>query len=75
MSDNVVVLPVITTLDIDPDRILEEAKGKLESCVIVGYDKAGDEFFASSIASGPETSWLLDRAKLKLLRTCDVPDD
>lgn len=57
----------ITRLDLNPDDVLENLKGKLESVVIVGYDKDGYEFFASSLADGADVNWLLDRCKLALL--------
>ena len=71
MNNNVVTLPVTTTLDLDPDRVLEEAKGKLEHCVIIGYTKDGGEYFASSIADAGTVAWLMDKAKLKLMNICD----
>lgn len=61
----------ITKLDLPADRILEAALGKLEGVVIVGYDKEGKEYFASSYADGGDTIWLLERSKLKLLRIAD----
>ena len=65
----------ITTLDLDPDRILEAAKGELESVVIVGYGKAADgsqiEYFASSISDGGTVAWLLNRAVRGLHKICD----
>ena len=57
----------ITYLDILPDRILENNIGKLESVVILGYDKDDNEYFASSIADGGDVNWLLDRCKKQLL--------
>lgn len=72
MSDNVVNFSGITKLDMPPDRILDAAKGKLEGGVIViGYDTDGDEYFASSIANGPDVLWLLERMKMKLLGIVD----
>lgn len=68
MSGNVVVLPVVTTLDLPPDRILEAALEKLESVVIMGYDKDGNEYFASSFADGGDVLWIMERSKLKLLK-------
>ncbi len=69
----------ITTLDLDPDLILEAAKGKLESVVIVGYGKAADggqiEYFASSIADGGTIAWLLSRAIRRLHKACDEMAD
>ena len=64
-------LPVITTLDLNADDVLRETVGKLKSVVIMGYTEEGVEFFASSIADGPEVNWLIDRMKTKLLA---VPD-
>ena len=57
----------ITKLDLPPDRVLEAARGKLSSVVIIGYDNEENEYFASSIADGPEVLWMLERAKMKLL--------
>ena len=69
MSD-VVVLPVITKIDCPAERILNGGLEKgLESVVILGYDKDGDEYFASSIADGGTVLWLLERLKRQLLST------
>jgi len=70
----VVDLPVITSLDLDPDRVLERAKGNLARVIIVGMDKDGNEYFASSCADGGVGVWDLERAKLKLLRIVDGDD-
>jgi len=67
----VVVFTGITKLDLPPDRLLEAAVGQLEGVVIVGYDKDGKEYFASSYADGADALWLLERMKLKLLRIVD----
>lgn len=64
-------LDVATRLDLDPDMILQEAIGQLESVVIIGYDKNDNEYFASSIAAGDTVVWLFERCKLKLLRMAD----
>ena len=61
----------ITKLDLPVDRVLDGAKDRLESVVIIGYDKDGAEYFASSIADGGDVMWLLERCKLKLMRTVD----
>ncbi len=67
MNDNVIIWDGITTLDIPPDRVLEQAVGKLERVVVVGYDKEGEEYFASSFSDGGTVLWLFERAKKKLL--------
>ena len=66
-KDNVVYLQTITRLDLPPDRILEQSIGELEGVVIIGYNKDGEEYFASSYADGGEVLWLLERAKMALL--------
>jgi hypothetical protein len=63
-----VVYPnIITTLDSPPDRILERAMGELNSVIVIGYDKEGMQYFASSIADGGAALWLLEKAKKDLL--------
>lgn len=64
---NVIQFRGITRLDLDPDIVLENTKGKLESLVICGYDKDGTEYFASTYADGGDVLWLLERMKLRLL--------
>lgn len=72
MSAKIVNFNGITKLDMPPDPVLENAIGKLESVVVLGYDLEGGEFFASSIADGGTVVWLLERMKKALL---DVADD
>lgn len=64
---NIIPFGGITRLDLDPDQVLESNKGKLTSIVIMGYDKNGEEFFASSLADGGSVLWLVERMKLRLL--------
>ncbi len=66
---NVVSIGGITKLDLPPDRVLEATKGELEGIVILGYDKDGNEYFASSYADGGDVLWLLERCKQELLHT------
>ncbi len=61
----------ITKLDLDPDTILENNKGKLEGVVIMGWDKNGNEYFASSYADGGTVLWLVERLKKALLEIGD----
>lgn len=64
----VVVLPVITRLDISPERVLKVAlESGMTQVVVLGYTADGEEYFASSVANGSEILWMLERAKLKLL--------
>lgn len=75
MNDNggkVIVLDVVTRLDIPAERILKAAIERgLESVVISGYDKDGNEYFASSLADGADALWILERCKKKLLEIGD----
>lgn len=64
---NVVPFNGITRLDLDPERVLEAARGQLTGVVIMGYARDGSEYFASSYADGGDVLWLLERSKLKLL--------
>ena len=69
---NVVILPVITRLDIPAERILNGAiEEDLESAVVVGRTRDGDIYFASSLADGPETLWLIEKIKAALLSEAD----
>jgi len=68
---NVVRFTGITKLDMPADHVIESALGKLEGVVILGYDKDGQEYFASSYADGGDMLWLLERAKKALLEMAD----
>lgn len=70
-ANNVVRLPCVTTLDLNPDVILEEAVGKLETVVLLGYDHDGGEYFASSVADGGTVMWLMEKVKKQLLEVCE----
>lgn len=65
---NVIPLGGVTRLDLPVDRVLEGAKGKLDGIVILGWDKEGYRYFASSYADGGEVLWLLEQCKLELLK-------
>ena len=64
---NVIRLPCVTSLDLDPDVILECAAGKLKTVVILGYTSDGEEYFASSVADGGTVIWLMEKCKKALL--------
>ena len=65
--NNVILFNGITKLDLDPDMVLENTKGKLEGVILIGYDKEGAEYFASTYADGGDVLWLLERMTLRLL--------
>jgi len=71
MSDKFVIVNGITSPEVSVDRVLEAAIGELEEVVIIGTHKDGKEYFASSIADGPNVNWMLDRAKKALIEIVD----
>lgn len=65
---NVIEPSFITKLDIPTERILRKAQDAgLGTVVVVGWDEGGELYFASSVADGGDTLWLLEMAKKKLL--------
>jgi hypothetical protein len=68
VTGNVLILPVVTSLPIPVDRVLDAASDAgLEKCVIIGEDADGGFYFSSSVSGGPDILWLLEEGKLKLL--------
>jgi hypothetical protein len=64
---NVVELNCIGTLDLPAERILSKAlDADLDTAIVVGYDKDGDLYFASTTADGGNVLWLFEKAKLAL---------
>lgn len=61
----------ITKLDMDPDRVLNAALGQMDEVVICGFDKDGNQYFASSVADGGQALWHLERAKWALMKITD----
>jgi hypothetical protein len=68
----VVEIGGITALDLPPDRVLRRAlDADLESVVIVGYTKDGQEYFCSSIADVAMCMYHLQRGIWSLNRIVD----
>jgi hypothetical protein len=69
-NDKVINLPCITYLDLPAERILEMAEQKgLAEVVVIGFDKDGEYYFASSKSDGANVLWLLELTKKKLFET------
>jgi hypothetical protein len=67
-DDNVVILPVVTTIPIPVERILTQAmKADLKMCIIIGENEDGSLYFSSSEPDGGDVLWQLEKAKLALL--------
>ena len=72
MSAEILPFTGITTLDMDPAQVIEDAReAGLTEVVICGVDADGNEYFASSIADAGGAGWHLDRAKWNLMRQVD----
>lgn len=65
---NVVSFRGVTKLDLDPDTVLENSKGQVDNFIILGYDKEGDFWFSSTMGSGGDVMWLMEVAKIQLLK-------
>jgi hypothetical protein len=67
VSAQIIDFTGITSLDLDPDRVLAKAQGQLKGVVVLGYDQDGEFYAASSYADGGDMLWLLEICKKKLL--------
>jgi hypothetical protein len=72
---NILSFEGITTLDLDPDMVLQNNIGKLEGFVLVGYTSDGKEYTCSTYGDTPTILWLLERAKKQLLESADYDDE
>jgi hypothetical protein len=75
MKDNVVVLPVVTTLPTSPERVLKAAiknHGVEPFCRVLVIGVTEDrEYFASSDPDGGTCLWDMERARHKLMQIVD----
>lgn len=72
MTNNVVYFSGLARLNIPAERVLDSAKEVgMESVIIFGVTEDGEEYFASSQASGSEALWMLERARILLLEVVD----
>jgi len=64
----VTILPVITSLDIDVERVLNGAvDAALQRVLVIGIDADGEFYFASSVSDGGSVLWDMEMARLKLM--------
>lgn len=72
MTAKIITLDCLTRNDLPPDRVLQGAiDADLEGVVLMGYDKEGGHYFASSYADGGTCLWLLEKLKAQLLSMGD----
>ena len=67
MTSNIIPIGGVTLLNLPEDSILEQAKGKMDDVVLIGWDKDGELYFASSLADGGDVLWLIEKCKQALL--------
>lgn len=62
------ILPVITSLDIGIERVLNGAlDAELDLVIVIGRTPDGEFYFASSKSDGGSVLWELETARLKLM--------
>jgi len=70
--DKVIVLPVITTLDLDVERVLQAAiEAKPKYVLVIGENAEGGLYFSSSKSDGGEALWWMEKAKKALMEVFD----
>ena len=69
--DNVVVLDTITTLPIPPQRVLDNAPRDMRSVMVLGYEKDGEYWMASSDTDLASLLVIVEKARMRLLRLLD----
>lgn len=72
---NILSFDGVTTLDLDPDMVLQNNIGKLEGFVLVGYTTDGKEYTCSTYGDSLTILWLLERAKKQILESADDDDE
>lgn len=73
MNDNVVPIGGITYLDLPALQVLDEAREYVsdDGLLVVGWDKDGDLFVASTTSDAFKILWLLERAKVALFESVE----
>lgn len=68
LVEKVLLLPVITTLNLDVERVLQAAiDAKPASVLVIDEGADGKLYFASSKSDGGEALWWMEKAKLALM--------
>jgi hypothetical protein len=72
LVENVTVLPVVTTLDIPVERVLQGAiDAKPAYVIVIGEDADGSLYFAASKSDGGEMLWWMEKAKRALMEVSE----
>ena len=71
MTDNIVDFTGLTTLDVDPDKVLNAAIGELDSVMVLGWDKEGVIYLAANFSDVQKALWLAEKLKYVLMMVTD----
>jgi len=67
MSDNILDFGELTGKRVDPEKIIESAKGKgIQEVLVLGWNQEGDMFLGGNMTL-EGANYLLDKAKLYLI--------
>jgi hypothetical protein len=68
MSDNILTFKGATFSRVEPDAVLDGAKGQLTEVFVIGVeDEGGGMFLASSTSNKPDLLWMLKMAEQRIL--------
>ena len=72
LIDKVTILPVVTSLDLDVERVLQAAiDAKPAYVMVIGENAHGQLYFSSSQSAGGTALWWMEKAKKALLEVFD----
>ena len=72
LIDKVTILPVVTSLDLDVERVLQAAiNAKPAYVMVIGENAHGQLYFSSSQSDGGTALWWMEKAKKALLEVFD----
>ena len=72
LIDKVTILPVVTSLDLDVERVLQAAiDAKPNYVMVIGENADGNLYFSSSQSDGGTALWWMEKAKKALLEVFD----
>ena len=68
MANNVITFPGFTRLDLNPDTVLEQAKGSLKTVLVLGIDLEDNVTYFSSSTDVEKILFTVENFKFSLLR-------
>jgi hypothetical protein len=64
---NILPFNTKTTLDLDPDEVLENLKGKLTGFILAGRGVDGEYFYSSTLSLKSDSLWFAEKFKTAIL--------